>query len=168
MAGGFVLAALGFLVLSRLRPDSPLALVIAGAGVLAFGLVVVLTLVTDLVMGTVAPERAGAASALVETSSEFGGALGIAVLGSVGAAVYSSRLHGNVSDGLTAAQVHEARQGLAGAVATSARLPGSVADQLLAAARHAYTDGLDTVSRVGAALLLTAAVATFVQLRRPQ
>ncbi|HEY7008006.1 MAG TPA: MFS transporter [Jatrophihabitantaceae bacterium] len=163
MAAGFVVAACGFLVLSRLRPDSPLAVVITGAGVLAFGLVVVLTLVTDLVMATVAPERAGAASALVETSGEFGGALGIAVLGSIGAAVYGSHLH---PSGLTAAQAHEARQGLAGAVATSAGLPGSVADQLLTAARHAYTAGLDTVCWVGAAVLLAAAAATFVQLRR--
>ena len=92
---------------------------------LAFGLVMILTLVTDLVVGAVAPERAGSASALIETSSEFGGALGIAILGSIGTAVYGSRLAAHLPPGLSAADAHAARQGLAGAVATSAHLPAA-------------------------------------------
>jgi DHA2 family multidrug resistance protein-like MFS transporter len=132
---------------------------------LAFGLVVILTLVTDLVMASVAPARAGSASALVETTSEFGGALGIAVLGSIGAAVYGGRLAAQLPSGLSAGQAHAARQGLAGAVATSAQLPRPLAERLLGVARYAYTDGLSVAMWVGAAILLTVAVATAVLLR---
>ena len=46
------------------------------------------TLTTDLIVGAAPPERAGAASAISETGVEFGGALGIALLGSIGTAVY--------------------------------------------------------------------------------
>lgn len=45
----------------------------------------VVTLATNLVVGSAPPERAGAASAISETSAEFGGALSIAILGSIGA-----------------------------------------------------------------------------------
>ncbi|HZZ95702.1 MAG TPA: hypothetical protein VFE19_01710 [Jatrophihabitantaceae bacterium] len=132
---------------------------------LAFGLVMILTLVTDLVMASVAPERAGSASAMVETTSEFGGALGIAILGSIGTAVYGSRLDAHLPPGLSAPDAHAARQGLAGAVSTSAHLRGALAEQVLAVARHAYTDGLNVAMWVGAAILLAAAATTVVLLR---
>ncbi len=165
MAGGFLVGALGYVVLSQLRLGSPLAVVIVGSGVLAMGLVAILTLVTDLVVGTVGPERAGAASALMETCSEFGGALGIAVLGSIGAAVYGSRIAAQLPAGLSAAEVHGAHQGLAGAVAMSAHLHGGLADALLTAARHAFTEEMNVVAWVGAAILVTAAAATVRLLR---
>jgi DHA2 family multidrug resistance protein-like MFS transporter len=160
MAAGFLVGAVGYLVLGRLHPGSPLVVAIVGSGVLATGLVMILTLVTDLVVGTVTPERAGAASALMETCSEFGGALGIAVLGSIGAAVYGGRLAAHLPAGLSAADAHSAGQGLAGAVATSARLHGQLADALLATARHAFTDEMNVVALVGAAILVAAAGAT--------
>ena len=160
MAAGFLVGAVGYLVLSRLHPGSPLVVAIVGSGILATGLVMILTLVTDLVVGTVTPERAGAASALMETCSEFGGALGIAVLGSIGAAVYGGRLAAHLPTGLSAADAHSAGQGLAGAVATSAHLHGQLADALLATARHAFTDEMNVVAWVGAAILVAAAAAT--------
>jgi MFS transporter, DHA2 family, multidrug resistance protein len=165
MTGGFVVGAGGFAVLTQLRTNSPLAVVIVGAGVLAFGLVIVLTLVTELVMATVTPQRAGAASALVETTSEFGGAMGIAVLGSISAAVYARRLQGPLPSGLSDGQAHSAQRSLSGAVSTSAQLPDPLAGRLLTLARHAATDGLNLSVGIGAAILLAAAAATFVLLR---
>jgi DHA2 family multidrug resistance protein-like MFS transporter len=166
MAGAFLFAALGFLVLTQIGAGSPLLIVIIGAAALAAGLVMVLTLVTDLVVGTVAPERAGAASALAETTSEFGGALGIAVLGSIGTAVYGSRLDAHLPAGLSGDDAHGARQGLAGAVATSAHLHGPLADSLLTAARPAFIDGMTVADWVGAAVLIAAAITTASLLRR--
>ena len=64
-------------------------------GMLAFciGLSPIGAITTDLVMGAAPPERAGAASAISETSFEFGGALGIAVLGSLFTFVYGRGMH---------------------------------------------------------------------------
>ncbi len=101
----------------------------------------------------------------METCSEFGGALGIAVLGSIGAAVYGSRVVAHLPAGLSAADVHGAQQGLAGAVATSAHLQSGIADALLTAARHAFTDEMNLVAWVGAAILVAASVATARLLR---
>ena len=57
---------------------------------MSLGLAPVFTLTTDLIIGAAPPERAGAASAISETSSEFGGALGIALLGALATAVYGN------------------------------------------------------------------------------
>ncbi|MCW2542435.1 MAG: major facilitator superfamily protein [Frankiales bacterium] len=165
IGSGLVVGTLGFLILTRLHAGSPLIVVILGAGVLASGMVMVMTLVADLVISTVTPERAGSAAALMETCSEFGGALGIAVLGSIGTAVYGSRLRANLPDGLPLSAAHSAAQGLAGAQSTSAGLPGSAAQALLSVARHSFIDGLNVVSWVGAGTLALAAVVSIVLLR---
>ena len=51
-------------------------------------------------MGCVPPERAGVASGISETGAELGGALGIAVLGSIGVAVYRSEIADALPDGV--------------------------------------------------------------------
>ncbi|MEI0735507.1 hypothetical protein VQ056_00580 [Paenibacillus sp. JTLBN-2024] len=90
MAGGFVLSAVGFGVLSQIRLEgfSPLVVLLIGAGLVAAGIVSVMTLVTDYVVGVAPADRAGAVGGLIETSNELGGAFGIAILGCVLAAVY--------------------------------------------------------------------------------
>ena len=77
------LAATGFALLTQASGASGLAVVVAGL-VLAFvGLMPVSALGVDIVLGAAPPERAGAASAISETTQELGGALGIAILGSM-------------------------------------------------------------------------------------
>ena len=61
-----------------------LPLLVIGNVIMSLGFGPVITLATDVIVGSAPPERAGAASGLSETSAEFGGALGIAVLGSIG------------------------------------------------------------------------------------
>ncbi|HKX46397.1 MAG TPA: MFS transporter, partial [Planctomycetota bacterium] len=104
MAGGLLVAAVGFALLGRLDVSSSPALFVASSVLFSLGLAPVFTLATDLVVGSVPPERAGTAAALSETSSELGGALGIAVLGSIGVAVYRS----GMSRGLPEALPHDA------------------------------------------------------------
>ncbi len=130
---------------------------LVGAGVLAAGLVMVMTLVTEVVVGTVTPERAGSASALTETCSEFGGALGIAILGSIGAAVYRSHLNGALPTKVPGDAAEAAREGLPGAVAVAGRLPGALGDALLAAGRESFSHSMDVVAVVGAVLLVATA-----------
>ena len=87
MGGAFVVAALGFAGMRFAGVDSSIWVVLVAASLVAIGLVAVATLVTEYAIGVAPEDRAGSVSALVETASEFGGALGMAVLGSVLAAV---------------------------------------------------------------------------------
>jgi DHA2 family multidrug resistance protein-like MFS transporter len=88
VAGGAAVAAIGLALLTQVGAESGVALLSAGSVVLAVGAAQMLTLSTDLVVGSAPPERAGSASGMSETGTELGGALGIALLGSIGTAVY--------------------------------------------------------------------------------
>jgi MFS transporter, DHA2 family, multidrug resistance protein len=92
MAGGLALAGVGFLVLTQTsRSDGP-GILVAGMLIQSIGLAPVFTLTNDLIMSSAPPERAGAASGISETASELGGALGIALLGSLATAVFGAAL----------------------------------------------------------------------------
>lgn len=157
MCTGFVVAAAGFVVLARVAQDASLAPALVGASVLAMGLVVVMTLVTDLALGLVQPERAGSASAVLETGSELGGALGIALLGSIGAAVFTRRMAPALPAGMPDAAREAAGETLGGALAVADQLPAHTGAALGDAAREAFTAGMAAASWAGAALMLLTA-----------
>ncbi|HTE60037.1 MAG TPA: MFS transporter, partial [Solirubrobacteraceae bacterium] len=92
VAAGMAVAAAGLAVLTQVEPASGLAALVAGSVALALGVGLVMTLSTDVIVAAAPPERAGGASALSETGTELGGALGIALLGSLGTAVYRSQV----------------------------------------------------------------------------
>ncbi|MGW7266377.1 MFS transporter [Streptomyces sp. NPDC054842] len=156
VAGGFVVAACGYGLLVLAGTDS-MWLVLAGAGVLASGIVTVMSQMMDLALGTVPVGNAGTASSLLETGAEFGGALGMAVLGSIGTAVYRHEM--------PSAAPATARETLGGALATARHLPDRAGDALTTAARDAFTSGMNAAAVAGALLLLAAAALTTTTLR---
>jgi MFS transporter, DHA2 family, multidrug resistance protein len=164
-AGGFFLAGAGFAGLIQLRPHSPLWFLLICAAVYAGGVVGVMTVGNELVMGAVPPERAGAAAAVVETATEFGAALGIAVLGSIGVAAYRSGLAASAPASTPPAALAAARDTLGGAVTVAAQLPGRLGADLLAAARAAFTHGLNYAAIGAAVAMVLAAVLSVVFFR---
>jgi len=160
---GFLLAAVGFLSLTLADTDA-LVVVLLGATVLAAGLVSVLSVAGENAMRTISPERAGSASALMETANELGGALGMALLGSVGAWAYRSGL--DLPAGVPAPAADAAHETLGGALAVAGSLPDRLGGPVVDAARLAFVDALHTEVMVGAALMLLAAVVTFATARR--
>jgi MFS transporter, DHA2 family, multidrug resistance protein len=166
MAGGLALAAAGFLLLTRLDSATGLAVLVTGSVVFSLALAPVDTLATDLAVGAAPPERAGAASALAETSAEFGGALGIAILGVIGTAAYRSQVADAVPAGLPPQAAAAARDTLGGAVAAAGQLPDQLGEALLGAARQAFTQGLHLAFAVSAALLFAVSILAAALLRR--
>ncbi|MET7760925.1 MFS transporter [Streptomyces sp. NPDC005393] len=165
ISSGFLIGAIGYGVLALADTDA-LWTVLIGAAVLASGLVMVIALVTDMAIGTVPPKQAGSAAALLETGQEFGGAMGMAVLGSVGTAVYRSDVKDSVPDGLPADALDAVRETLGTAIAVAGQLKGRTGAQVLGAAREAFTNGMQLACVVGAAVLVAAAVLASVTLRR--
>jgi MFS transporter, DHA2 family, multidrug resistance protein len=90
MAGGLVIAAIGYVLLANVGSTEGPAVLIIGMLLQAIGLSPVFTLANDVIIGVAPPERAGAAAGISETASELGGALGIALMGSLVTAVYGS------------------------------------------------------------------------------
>ncbi|MCI4061601.1 MFS transporter [Micromonospora sp. R77] len=165
MAVGFVVAAGGFAVLTTVRAWSSLWPVMIGASLYAAGIVVVMSLVTDVVLGEAPPERASSVSGLLESATEFAGALGMALLGSVGSAVYRNRIGPALPDSLPTGAAGEARETLAGALDLAAGLPGGTGGLVLAAARAAFLDGMHAAAVAAGAVMLLAAALCVLLLR---
>ena len=165
VGAGLALSALGFGMLTQVDATSGLALLVAGSVVFSFGLAPVFVLGTDIVVGAAPPEHAGAASGISETGNELGGALGIAVLGSVGAAAYRSGVADAVPTGLPPAAAEAARETLGGAVAMADGLPGRLGPELLGAAVEAFSRALQLIAATSAILALGTAILVAVLLR---
>ena len=123
MAGGLVLAAIGMASSWGSGESSGLTVVVIGSIIISLGLAPVITLATELIVGSAPPEKAGAASGISETGGELGGALGLAILGSIGTAVYRRTLGSTLPAGLPAEAAAAARDTLGGAVGVAAELP---------------------------------------------
>ena len=126
VSGALVAAAAGLLVLTQVTVTDGLTEILIGSVVISLGLGPVFGLTTEMIVGSAPPEKAGAASGISETAAELGAALGIAVLGSVGVAIYRAG-HAGLPTGVPAAAAAAARDTLGGAVArrpVARRRPG--------------------------------------------
>jgi len=165
MVAGLVLTAIGYGVLTQVGGGAELVVLVTGTVIYSLGLAPVFTLTNDMIIGNAPPERAGAAAALSETSSEFGGALGIAILGSIGTAIYRSRVGEAIPVGITPEASEAARGTLGGALAVVEQLPGQVGAELLGAAREAFTHALVVNAAICAVVVLGTAVVVAKMLR---
>jgi DHA2 family multidrug resistance protein-like MFS transporter len=166
MAGGLAVAAVGFLILASAGGDSALATIMVGYIVFCLGLGPVFTLSTDLIIGTVPPERAGAAAGLAETTTELGGALGIALLGSMATAIYRTAIGSEIPVGTPGEVADVARETAGGAIAEAEALGGSLGLQLLEAARDAFAQSFQASVLLCVALALVGSLVAAFFLRR--
>ncbi len=147
---GMLVFAGGFLVLTRMTPDSGYGLFISGLMVMGVGGGLVAPSAYASLMSAVPPERAGIGSALNDTVQQAGSALSVALLGSVLSAAYSSGL----PEGVPA----QARESIAGALA--------IGDPALARiARTAFVDAMASGMVVGAVGAVAAAIVAWALLR---
>jgi DHA2 family multidrug resistance protein-like MFS transporter len=166
MAAGLAVGAIGFLVLTQIGSDAGLSVLVAASVVYSLGFAPLFTLTNDLIIGSAPPERAGAASGISETGAELGGALSIAILGTVGTAVYRMQVDDGIPSSVPAEQADAARDTIGGAVAAAGDLPQALAARVLDAAQEAFTQGLQVVALASAVLAAAAAVLTAILLRQ--
>lgn len=151
---GLVAAALGF---GLLAAGQGLWTLVPATVVMALGMAPVFTIGNEIIITTAPPERAGAASALSETASEFSGALGIALLGSAGMVVYRQGLASAWPAGLGTELLPAAGASLGGAVHLAEGLPVAAAAALLQAAHAGFSGALQAIALAGAVLVAGAA-----------
>ncbi len=140
-----------------------------GVGLLLFGLGagVAMPPATEMIMATLPPARAGVGSAVNDTVREFGGALGVAVIGSVAATSYATSMRGELDQfpNLTGTDRSMLVNNVGAAIQSSQHL-GDQADQIAAAARTAFVDSMHSSLWIAAGLAFCAAVVAFTQLPR--
>jgi DHA2 family multidrug resistance protein-like MFS transporter len=157
----FSAAAYAFVALTG-ESGSAMALLIAFV-LLGVGVGASETVSNDLILSTVPPAKAGAASAVSETAYEVGSVFGTAVLGSILLASYKDHL--SLPAGLTSEQVSSATETLGGAVNTAGQLPAPGAAALLDSAFSAFDSGVILTSGIAAVLMVLAAGLAWWSLR---
>jgi Na+/melibiose symporter-like transporter len=163
---GMSVAALGTLGYVLFRIDSPVWLVIAVTMVIGLGMGNVMAPATDSIMGSLPRAKAGVGSAMNDTTRQTGGAIGVAVLGSVMASRFHSLIAGAPALAhLPASLAAQVRSGIGGAI-TAAQSPqaGTHAAAIESAAKGAFMSGFHLAGVIASAIVFCAAVAVFLWL----
>ena len=163
------IAAVGFAVQTLVGGPLAVVTVAVGWALWALGGSAAATLTTGTIIGSARPERAGAVSALAQTGAELGGALGIAVLGSLGTAIYRGMVAAAIPDGLSPELAAAARDTLGGALSVASQVADPAASAtLVLTAQHALTISVQVTSALGAAISIATAVAVKIYLSAPR
>ena len=158
--------ALGLVLFSQMGVDTPIWFMYGPLLLLGGGMAVTMTPLTTLIMSAVSLGKAGVGSAMNDTTRELGGALGVAVLGSLVTSAYTSSI-GDAVRGLGEGERAVAETGLVGAFDV-ARGMGAAGGDLIAAANQAFMDGVQLAALTGAAVVALAAVAAWRLLPQAQ
>lgn len=155
---GLSLVATGLFLLSTIAADSPYPQVISYFIVMAIGMGMTMAPATESVMGSLPRAKAGVGSAINDTTRQVGGALGVAVIGSVVTSVYTTQIDGVARlFGLRGDQVTRAEASIGGAQQVAASL-GSRADAFIAAANDSFVDALSIGLRIAGVIIVFAAL----------
>lgn len=166
LAGGFGVCALALVPYFALGPEPRFLLFAVPLVVLGIAVQVASVAANDTLLSSVSSDDAGQVASIEATSYDLGGGVGVAVLGSVGTAIYT---HSFIAPpGLTAAQTADAREAATSAFALAKELPGPVGDALFVATRDAWMTGFSVVLALAIAAIAAGTIAWLVVFARAQ
>lgn len=158
---GLLVGALGFGMFGLLSPDSPYWFIVIPMMIMSGGMAMMMAQSSEAIVTSLPQDKAGVGSAVNDTTREVGGAIGIAVMGSILAVGYRSGL-GDVVDTLTPESAERVRDSIGQALAVAADAPAEQARLITDAAANAYTDGLALAFFVSAGLMVATAIVVAV------
>lgn len=153
---GLAFSFVAYVMIAAVSGSGGVAALATAFVVLGIGIGAAETVSNDLILASVPPAKAGAASAVSETAYEVGAVLGTTVLGGILTALYRTGLE--VPAGVPATAADAARETLAGAMAAASELPTALSAHLAQAAAVAFESGIVVTALIGAGLIVVAAV----------
>jgi EmrB/QacA subfamily drug resistance transporter len=155
VATGMILTTVGLLLLSFVTADSSYPSFAWRMVVMSSGFALTMAPATESIMGSLPLAKAGVGSAVNDTTRQVGGALGVAVLGSIFTSIYSSQLTSSLAgQALPAGVVAQAKDSVGTALQVANDLGGATGRALANAARSAFVDGFQASVRAGALVTL--------------
>jgi EmrB/QacA subfamily drug resistance transporter len=159
VATGLSVGAVGLIIASRLTAGASYPEVLASLVVLAAGLALVMPPATESIMGSLPLAKAGVGSAVNDTTRQVGGALGVAVLGSVMSSTYGPRVSDAISGlPVSSDQATAIHDQIGAALRAASEIGGEPGRMLADAASGGFADGMSTAFIIGAAALALGAV----------
>ncbi|HUQ39231.1 MAG TPA: MFS transporter [Acidimicrobiales bacterium] len=165
VAAGLLLVSIAMLMNSRLALDTGYPYILLSMSIMACGMALTMSPMTASIMASVPMNKAGIGSAINDTTRELGGALGVAVLGSLVTSRYVHLLKPAVMS-LPADAASATQRSLAGALGVARNLPATQAHDLVMAARSSFVSGIQ-LAAVTAAIVAMAASAIVLRLLPP-
>ena len=150
---GLGLLAVSFVVIAGTSVDSSYGRVLLSILLMGFGMGFAMSPATEAVMGSLPKEKAGVGSAVNDTVRQVGGALGVAVLGSILNSAYANRMAADVA-ALPSEAADAAQDNIQGALHVASSLPGQAGATLVSAAEHGFVDAMGVTVIVAGAVVL--------------
>ncbi len=154
---GMIFGATGFAWFSTLGPDSPYLAVAFGLVLVASGMGLAMAPASTAIVSSLPQNKAGVASAVNDVTREVGGALGIAVLGSIVTSRYGSEMSAAVPAGVPSDISNAVKSSINAAFETAKFLPPEIADSIRGSARASFADAMNLAFLTSSALLAVTA-----------
>jgi MFS transporter, DHA2 family, multidrug resistance protein len=163
VGAGLVLAAIGLMFASQVPEAHGYPHLLLSMFLLAGGMGLVMAPATESIMGSLPPAKAGVGSAMNDTTRQMGGALGVAIIGSILATSYRPGVASKLSSlGAPSDVIAAAKDSVGGAVQAAAKLPASLRQAVVHAARHEFVNGFAVALMVAGVVVLFASVVVFL------
>ncbi len=170
VAGGLAIVAIGLTVASTATPALGYGRILPAQLLLGIGIALAMAPATESVMGSLPREKAGVGSAMNDTTRQVGGALGVAIIGSIFSSHYAPTISAKLGGfGLPAVAVNASRDSIGGALTVAARMGGdpNVIDTnagraLAHAARDAFASSMGRGLLVAAGMALAGCIVALV------
>ena len=157
VSGGLLLVAIALTSLSFIGRTTPYVIVILLFCLMSVGMGMTMAPATESVMGSLPREKAGVGSAVNDTTRQMGGALGVAIIGSVSSSIYASQVSSIGADfGLSGSTLSDATSSLGGALGVAPSL-GARAGEFVIEVKDGFVAALSSGLRLGAVVVLGAA-----------
>jgi EmrB/QacA subfamily drug resistance transporter len=157
---GLLIVTTSFVLFSTLEPTSSAFHVIAITIVMALGMANVMAPCTDSIMGSLPRAKAGVGSAVNDTTRQMGGAIGVAVFGSLMASHFVNAMSDTIGGTVPAEVVGQVGDNVGQAIGVATNSPAAqpYATEIVDAAKQSFVDGLHIVGFVAAGVVFIAAV----------
>lgn len=161
---GLLVAAGGLAVIGTVPVSDGYVRILIGFCLVSGGMAMTMAPATESIMGSLPPAKAGVGSAMNDTTRQMGGALGVAVLGSVFATIYRPGLADDLAGaGLSGEQLTRAQDSIGGALQVASELPDrAAAANVIATAKQQFVDGMHLAIVVAIAVVLLASLVVFL------
>lgn len=165
MAAGLSLGALGFFLSSQVQGSGDLYLLVLSTAIFSFGSSPVLLFTTSMIVNSAPSEKAGTAAALSETGNELGGALGIALLGSIGTHIYKKHIEDSMPSTISPDLKSAALGTLENALQAASIAPEKSGQFMVELIQRSYTEAFNSVMLLSSLLLVALTVLVLYKLR---
>jgi EmrB/QacA subfamily drug resistance transporter len=160
VATGLLIVTSALVLFTTFQPHSKALLVIGITMLMGLGMANVMAPCTDSIMGSLPRAKAGVGSAVNDTTRQMGGAIGVAVFGSLMASHFAQRVTSKIGSVVPPDLLPLVSDNVGQAISVARQAPAArpFTDQIIAAASESFVSGLHVVALVAAGVTLLGAV----------